>query len=185
MAARDYPTVSRNCDRWEATRNLVIVGIDPGLADTGYAVVRDRGSSQAVAVVEAGLIRTDVGQPLESRLATLYGALSDLFSSCRPGAVAVEGLYSTFEYPHTAILMGHARGIVLLAAAQCGAKVYDYPPARVKRALTGNGAAQKRQVQRMVQYLLGLSQLPEPDHVADALALAICHHRLTAREGIS
>ncbi len=153
----------------------MVVGIDPGLADTGYAVLETGGPS-GPRVVEAGLLKTEPGRPLAQRLAVLHRGLAGLFQAYPAEAVAVEELYTAYRHPRTALLMAHARGVVLLAAAQQGMPVYHYPPARVKRALTGNGRAGKRQVQRMVQQLLVLRSLPEPDHVADALALALCHH---------
>jgi len=153
----------------------VVIGIDPGLADTGYAVL-ETGDRSGPRVLEAGLLRTEPGEPLAQRLAVLYEGLAGLLANFPPAALAVEDLYAAYRHPRTAVLMGHARGVVLLAAAQQAAPVFHYPPARVKRALTGNGRAGKRQVQRVVQQLLALRRLPEPDHVADALAVALCHH---------
>ncbi|HEX6989258.1 MAG TPA: crossover junction endodeoxyribonuclease RuvC [Bacillota bacterium] len=153
----------------------LVIGIDPGLADTGYAVL-DVDARPGPRVVEAGLLQTDPLQPLHQRLATLHEGLAGLLDAFPPEAVAVEDLYSAYRHPRMAILMGHARGVVLLAAAQGGAPVFHYPPARIKRALTGNGRAGKAQMQRMIQQLLALRRLPEPDHVADALSVALCHH---------
>lgn len=154
----------------------VIIGVDPGLRQTGYAVLQASGpGSHRFRLLEAGLVQTAAGQPLESRLAQLYDGLCELFQQHKPSVVAIEDLYAHYAHPRTAILMGHARGVMLLAAAAAGAQVRSYAPARVKMALAGNGAASKRQMQLMVQSILGLSCVPEPDHVADAIAVGLCH----------
>ncbi|HEY8449559.1 MAG TPA: crossover junction endodeoxyribonuclease RuvC [Bacillota bacterium] len=160
-----------------------VVGIDPGLADTGYAVLGlDGDGPHGLRLVEAGLVRTNPGLPLERRLLELYQGVLEVLRQHRPLAMAAEDLYAHYEHPRTAILMGHARGVVLLAAAATGTPVHHFAPARIKKSLTGNGAAGKRQIQRTVQRLLGLSCLPEPDHVADALSAAVCYH--FARVGV-
>lgn len=153
----------------------VVVGIDPGLAATGYAVVRLDGAGRPPAVLEAGLVRTPARAALERRLEHLYAALLDLFRLHRPACVVVEDLYASYAHPRTAILMGHARGAVFLAAAHAGSAVRSFTASRVKKALTGRGDASKRQVLRMVQAVLGLPTLPPSDHVGDALALAVCY----------
>jgi crossover junction endodeoxyribonuclease RuvC len=151
----------------------LIVGVDPGLRTTGFGVVQVTDGSPALA--EAGVVRPDGGAPLEERLRQLRAALAEVLAEYRPRTVVVEDLYSQYAHPRTAILMGHARGVVYLAAAEVGAQVVAYPPALVKRALTGNGAAPKDQVARMVAQLLGLRKPPTPQDVTDALALALCH----------
>lgn len=154
----------------------IVVGIDPGLRYTGYSVLAAPVTGpRRFQLVEAGLVRAEPDRPLENRLLQLYHGIRDLMQQHRPAAVAVEDLYAHYAHPRTAILMGHARGIVLLAAAESGAQVHHYPPARVKMSLTGNGAASKRQMQLMVQSILGLEKTPEPDHVADAIAVGLCH----------
>lgn len=154
--------------------SLRIIGIDPGLVDTGYGIVDVSGGS--VRLVEAGLVRTTASAPVEVRLKEIFEGVLSLLSEHLPAAVIVEDLYTSYRHPKTAVLMGHARGVILLAASSRGLEVVSYPPARVKKALTGRGTASKEQIQRMVQVRLGLDEVPEPDHVADALALALCHH---------
>lgn len=153
-----------------------ILGIDPGLQVTGYAVleVRPRGPH----VCEAGVIRsaekratTDMAQ----RVRVLYDGIVEVLDEFRPGVVAVEQLFAHYEHPRTAILMAHARGVVLLAAAQRGVPVLSYNATSIKKTITGNGRASKDQVQRTIQRELGLAELPEPPDVADALAAALCH----------
>ena len=150
-----------------------IVGIDPGLKITGYGVIR-QGDGE-VALVEGGLLKTDAGAPLEERLRQLHAQLAEVLAGFPPQVVVVEDLYSQYTHPRTAILMGHARGVVYLAAAEAGAEVVAYAPALVKRSLTGNGRAPKEQVGRMVAQLLRLAEPPHPEDVTDALALALCH----------
>ncbi|MBM3472842.1 MAG: crossover junction endodeoxyribonuclease RuvC [Armatimonadetes bacterium] len=150
-----------------------IIGIDPGLKVTGYGVVRPDGGD--IALVEGGLLRTDPGAPLEERLRQLHAQLAEVLAGFPPQVVVVEDLYSQYAHPRTAILMGHARGVVYLAAAEAGAQVVAYAPALVKRSLTGNGRAPKEQVGRMVAQLLRLAEPPRPEDVTDALALALCH----------
>jgi crossover junction endodeoxyribonuclease RuvC len=147
------------------------MGVDPGLTDTGFGVIE--AGSAGMSVVDAGVIRTSAGQPLEARLNALYGAMDRLIRARQPGLLVVEDLYAEYRFPRTAILMGHARGVIYLAARQLGVSLLALAPAEVKRAVTGNGAAGKGQVQRGVQTLLGLDVLPRPSHVADALGLAV------------
>ena len=150
----------------------VICGIDPGLGVTGYAIVRpvmDRAE-----VIDAGVCRFDASKPLPDRLLDMQRDVAAILSEHRPGVVAVEGLYAHYRHPRTAILMGHARGVILCVAARSGMEVRSFSATRIKRHLTGNGHATKAQVQRAVQTALGLSALPEPSDVADALAIAMC-----------
>ena len=116
---------------------------------------------------------TPRSDPLEVRLERLHAAVSDLFDRLAPAIVVIEDLYSEYKFPKAAILMGHARGVICLAARQAGVTLLPMAPAEVKRAVTANGAASKGQVQRGVQMLLGLRETPRPSHVADALALAL------------
>jgi len=152
--------------------DAVVCGIDPGLSTTGYAVVR--GDSQRLRVLDAGVFRFPRGDTLPRRLLAVEHDLEALFLEHTPLCVAVEELYSHYARPRTSILMGHARGVILLAAARQGLEVRSYPATRIKRRLTGNGQATKAQVQRAVQRALGLDQLPEPADLADALAIALC-----------
>ncbi len=151
----------------------VVCGIDPGLAITGYGVLRASGS-QPPTVIDAGVCRFDVKGSLESRLVAIESDLDAILSENTPDIVAVEQLYAHYKHPRTAILMGHARGVILLVAARRGIPVRSYAATQVKRFLTGNGRATKDQVQRAIQATLGLSEIPEPPDVADALAIALC-----------
>jgi crossover junction endodeoxyribonuclease RuvC len=137
---------------------------------TGYAVLA-RASAEP-AVVATGLIATSVELAFEARLRLIYDGLHDLLVKHAPDIVVLEDLYAEYEFPRTALLMAHARGVVCLAAAQCGVPVLALAPAEVKRAVAFNGAASKAQVQRAIGRLLDLPEPPHPSHVADALALA-------------
>jgi len=154
-----------------------VVGIDPGLNVTGYAVV-DAGPRGPV-VVEAGVIRPGSADwSLGRRLDRLHRNISELLSAYPPGALAIEQVHSHVRFPRTSLLMAHARGVILLAAASRGIAVYGYAPTRVKKTLTGSGRAPKEQMQRAIQTELGLDELPEPHDVADACALAPCHYQV-------
>lgn len=146
------------------------MGVDPGLVATGFGVLE--AGAGGVAVRDAGVISTAAGQPLEARLNALHRAVYRVIETQCPGLLVVEDLYTEYKFPRTAVLMGHARGVIYLAARQLGVAVIALAPAEVKRAMTGNGAAGKGQVQRAVQTVLGLKDPPRPSHVADALGLA-------------
>ena len=148
-----------------------VMGVDPGLVDTGFGVLEGRPG--AVTVVDAGVVSSAAGPPLEARLNAIHGAMCRIIEARRPELLVVEDLYTEYKFPRTAILMGHARGVIYLAARQCGVAVLALAASEVKRAVTGNGAAGKPQMQRGVQTLLGLAELPQPSHVADALGLAL------------
>ena len=152
-------------------KDAVICGIDPGLRVTGYAVLRVGGG---LSLVDAGVCRLDESLSLALRLVDLERDLSAVLSEHRPSVVAVESLYSHYKHPRTAILMGHARGVIIQTAAKRAIEVRDYEATRVKRYLTGNGRATKSQVQGAVQAALHLPELPEPADVADAIAIAMC-----------
>jgi crossover junction endodeoxyribonuclease RuvC len=147
------------------------MGVDPGLVDTGFGVLE--AGPGGVAVVDVGVVSSAAGQPLEARLNAIHDAMQRLIQARAPGLLVVEDLYAEYKFPRTAILMGHARGVIYLAARQCGVAVLALAASEVKRAITGNGAAGKAQMQRGVQTLLGLAELPRPSHVADALGLAL------------
>lgn len=151
--------------------DAVICGIDPGLRATGYAVVA--ASGERLTVLDAGVCRFDESPPLAERLADIDRDITGILSEHNPMVVAVEELYAHYKHPRTAILMGHARGVILLSAARLGIEVRSYAATRIKRYLTGNGRATKAQVQRAIQSTLGLDTLPEPPDLADALAIAI------------
>ncbi len=155
-----------------------ILGIDPGLNITGYGLLRfpRRGGGQGQ-VVEAGAIRTDAKATMAERIEQIHADLGELLAEHRPDLVGIEKLYAHYKHPRTSILMGHARGVILLACRQAGVGVRDLPATEVKRSLTGNGHASKLQVQRAIQAMLKLDALPEPPDVADALAIALCAGR--------
>ncbi len=150
---------------------MKVLGIDPGLALTGYGLVEGNGS---LTLVEMGSIITPSTLPLPERLKILYRDLSALLERLRPDAVAVEELFFGKNI-RTAIAVGQARGVAILAVAQAGIPLHEYTPLQVKETLTGYGRADKQQIQKMVCLLLGLSSPPQPDDVADAVAVAICH----------
>jgi len=151
---------------------MVVLGIDPGLANTGYGVVARR--SGRLAALDGGVIETRPDGPPERRLAVLHQRTRDLLATYEPDAVALEALFFG-QNVRTAFAVGQARGAVLVAAGERGVPCFDYTPQQVKGAVCGSGRAPKDQVQRMVQSLLRLPEPPRPDHAADALAVAICH----------
>lgn len=157
-------------------RGYRILGVDPGLNITGYAVIERRTGRPAL--VEAGMIRGRSRGDLAARLVEVYDGLCDVIASLQPEVLAIEELYSHYERPQTAILMGHARGVICLAAAKAGLEVLSYPSTQVKRMLTGNGRAPKTQMQQAICHEFGLTAPPEPPDVADAMAIALCHHYL-------
>ncbi|MGZ4245064.1 MAG: crossover junction endodeoxyribonuclease RuvC [Solirubrobacteraceae bacterium] len=150
---------------------MLVLGIDPGTANTGYGVVRGVGSR--LRAVDDGVIQTRPGVPLERRLADIHQRVGELLDEYRPEAMAIEELYFGVNV-RTAFAVGQARGVVLLAAGQRGVPTRSYTPQQVKGAVCANGRADKDQVARMVTRLLGLDATPMPDHVSDALAVAIC-----------
>ena len=150
----------------------LILGLDPGSALLGYGVIRQQGSG--VRAVEYGAISTPKDLDPPRRLELLYDRLRELLERVRPECAAVESLFFNVNV-RTALAVGQARGVALLACAQAGCGVYEYTPQQVKQGVVGYGRADKRQVQEMVRLLLRLEQRPRPDDVADALALAICH----------
>jgi crossover junction endodeoxyribonuclease RuvC len=156
-----------------------ILGIDPGLNITGYAVLeRVANQPKSPRVVEAGVVRGTKGQSLVERLLEIHRGVAEVIASMNPGVMALEQLYSHIAHPRTSILMGHARGVICLAAAEAGIPVIHYPATQIKRILTGNGRASKEQMQQAIQRELRLASTPEPPDVADALAVAVCHYYL-------
>lgn len=148
-----------------------ILGIDPGLRVTGYGAIDCTGDDARL--VEAGIIAPSVRAPLEARLAELHRALCGVLVATRPDVMVVEELWSGYKNPTTAVLMGHARGVICLAAHAHDVRVRHLVHSHVKRALTGSGAARKEQVKRVVMLHLALRTVPQPDDVSDALALAL------------
>jgi len=151
---------------------ILVMGIDPGVANTGFGVVRLAGGRMSA--VDGGVVQAPPGTPLETRLARIHAELEKLIAWHEPVAVALEDLFFG-KNVRSAVAVGQARGVVMLAAAQHHVPCFDYTPQAVKMSVCGSGAAPKGQVQQMVGALLGLSRPPESDHAADALAVAICH----------
>jgi crossover junction endodeoxyribonuclease RuvC len=152
---------------------LKVLGVDPGTAATGYGVVV-RKEGGAVSLVECGVIRTSADAELPARLREIHAGLSDVLERHRPDAVAVEGVFYG-KNVRTTVLLGHARGVILLAAAERDLEVADYSPAEVKNAIVGTGRGTKEQVQFMVKQLLRLREAPKPSDAADGVAVALCH----------
>lgn len=158
-----------------ATNESIVLGIDPGLDRTGWAVVR-RSERNALSLVACGLIHTAAGQELPQRLHYIYKELQQILTAYAPDQVAMEQNF----FLKRAVTMANTvmtRGVIILACEQAGKTISFYPPKRVKMILCGTGTADKKQVQRMVQLTLHLDKKPEPDDVADAVAIAICHHK--------
>ena len=149
-----------------------ICGVDPGLQVTGYGVIDLAGDRANV--VDAGTIKSDAGEELPIRLRQIYRDLCEVLDEHAPVILAVENVYSHYSHPQTAVVMAHARGMVLLAAAERHIDVRSFAATQIKRALTGNGRASKIQMQQAIRMNLGLDVVPEPHDVADALAVALC-----------
>jgi crossover junction endodeoxyribonuclease RuvC len=154
-----------------------VLGIDPGLNITGYAVIEPQG--RQARLIEAGVVRGKGGATLAARVRDIYQGVSEVIAALKPQVVAVEELYSHYERPRTAILMGHARGVICLAASMNDLPLCSYASTQVKRMLTGNGRAPKSQIQRAICHEFGLLSPPEPPDVADAMAIALCHYYLS------
>ena len=152
-----------------------VLGIDPGLHLTGYGVVDFRGPTPKL--IDGGVIRLNAKQSIAERLVELEKELREIIEEAKPDRCAVEKVYSHYAHPQTAVLMGHARGVILLCAARAKIELVELPANRVKKNLTGHGHASKEQMQRSVQGLFKLKELPEPPDVADAIAIALCGGR--------
>ncbi len=150
------------------------LGVDPGTARMGFGVVESTGGGNTMRAVEYGVLATTSADSLPVRLRFLYAGIRDLIAAHGPSAVAIESLFFNLNV-RTALAVGHARGVALLAAAEAGVEVFEYSPQQVKGAVVGYGKASKEQVQLMIAALLGLEATPHPDDAADALAIAICH----------
>lgn len=150
-----------------------MLGLDPALRVTGYGVIEQK--RLVVALVEAGVVAPRTDRTLERRLCDLHSAISELIGATKPDVVVIEELYTSYKNPKTAILMGHARGIMCLASAQAGLEVKTIGHSHVKRALVGSGSARKDQVNAMVTHLLNLAKSPKPNDVSDALAIALAY----------
>jgi crossover junction endodeoxyribonuclease RuvC len=151
---------------------MKILGIDPGLQVCGYACLQT--SEDGEKLIEAGVIQTDNDLTIEGRLNQIAEDTESLLEKFGPEIVAVEELYSHYAHPRTAILMGHARGVILQSCAKAGIEIKSFSATRIKKSITGNGRASKEQMQRTIQRILSLPDLPEPSDVADAVAAALC-----------
>lgn len=151
---------------------MLVLGIDPGTAITGYGLVREE--SEGLVLADYGVVTTPAGQPLPERLQIIYRELGRVIRQHQPEAAAVEELFFSRNV-RTALSVGHARGVVLLALADAGLPTFEYKPLEVKQAIAGYGGADKQQVQEMVRMLLNLDHVPQPDDAADAVAVAVCH----------
>lgn len=157
--------------------NTRVLGVDPGLNVTGYGVLEI--TPHGFRVCEAGVVRGRDRKSLITRLADIHAGLCDVIQSLKPQVMSLEQLYSHYNRPRTAILMGHARGVICLSAAQAGIPVHHYNATQIKNILTGNGRAPKTQMQRAIQRELGLVNIPDPPDIADALAIALTHAYLS------
>lgn len=162
-----------------AARPHRILGVDPGLNVTGYGVLEI--VAGRVRLCEAGVVRGRSKGSLSDRLVEIYDGVQDVIAALQPGVLALEQVYSHYAHPRTAILMGHARGVICLAAKRSGIGVRHYAATQIKKLLTGSGRAPKAQMQMAICRELNLSQPPQPPDVADALAIALCHHYLSVR----
>ncbi|ACL75700.1 crossover junction endodeoxyribonuclease RuvC [Ruminiclostridium cellulolyticum] len=162
---------------------MIIMGIDPGFAITGYGVVKYEGNK--FSVLDYNAITTVASMKFSDRLLVLYNELEKLINKFRPDAISIEELFFNKNIK-TALTVGHGRGVAVLAAAKSGIDIFEYTPLQVKQSVVGYGRAEKAQVQQMVKAILNLPAIPKPDDVADALAVAICHgnsHRMGALLG--
>lgn len=157
-----------------------ILGIDPGLQITGYGILEER--HDTITVLEAGVIRTNPRETMGQRLVEIGREMQEIIKQFSPEFAAVEELYSHYGHPKTAIIMGHARGVMFLKIAEAKLPVVSYAATRIKKSLTGNGRATKAQMQQMICSRLQLNAIPEPPDAADALAVALCHCRILQQE---
>jgi crossover junction endodeoxyribonuclease RuvC len=162
---------------------MIVLGIDPGLNTTGYGVVEF--AKREPRLVEAGVVRSKASGSLAERIQEIHVGVADVIATLKPEVLAIEELYSHYERPTTAILMGHARGVIILAAAEAGLPVESYAATQVKKTITGSGHAAKWQIQEAIRRELQLSTLPEPPDVADALAIALCHGYLSRQASVA
>jgi crossover junction endodeoxyribonuclease RuvC len=149
-----------------------IIGIDPGTGILGFGVIDTNANKSTM--VDAGVIRTKVHQPLDERLVEIYNSLCEIIAENKPKIMVIEKLFFA-QNVTTAISVSHARGVAMLSGKLAGLEIVEYTPLQIKQAITGYGRADKKQMQEMVRVLLGLQEIPKPDDCADALAAAICH----------
>jgi crossover junction endodeoxyribonuclease RuvC len=161
---------------------MLALGLDPGLAITGYGLVRESPGGE-LSLIAYGAITTSAGDPLPERLLVIEQQLDGLLAQYRPDVVAIEELFFCRNVT-TALIVGQARGVEILTVARHGVPVYEYKPMAVKQAVSGYGSASKAQVQEMVRLLLGLGEVPQPDDAADGVAVAICHLHSARLQGL-
>lgn len=157
---------------------MKILGVDPGLGITGYGLIEDidpAPSRCGVKLIEAGVIRTSSDNAIVGRLLKIYDGLSEIIEEYRPDILVLEKIYSHYKHPTTAILMGHARGVICLLCGKYNLQLINYASTHVKKSIVGKGRAGKAQVGGMVKTLLSLKSIPQPEDVTDALALALSH----------
>ncbi|MDD5059598.1 MAG: crossover junction endodeoxyribonuclease RuvC [Candidatus Omnitrophica bacterium] len=152
---------------------MIILGIDPALAITGYGVIQVKGPTRVL--IEAGIIQTKPKESLPKRLASLYNGITKLITDAKADCLVLEKIYSHYKHPATACILGQARGVICLAASTCGVPLFEYGATRIKKAIIGKGLASKIQVQRMVAHTLAIKSMPKYLDVTDALALALGH----------
>lgn len=148
-----------------------IIGIDPGLGTTGYGIIDDKDFR----IIEAGIINTAANTPIQARLKKIFDSIADIIKEHKPAVLVLEKIYAHYRHPATAILMGHARAVVCLSCGINGVRLVNYPSTKIKKTITGNGHASKKQVQKMVQNIFKLKDPPEPADVSDALAIAAAY----------
>jgi crossover junction endodeoxyribonuclease RuvC len=161
---------------------VIIFGIDPGSDRTGYGCVETDGSRHRL--VTCGAVKTKASATFPEKLLVIHSRLTTLLSECRPDAVAIENVFFSVNV-RSALKLGHARGVALLAAVEAGVPVAEYTPAEIKRAVVGYGRAEKPQVQQMIKLILGLAEVPSPHDAADALAVAVCHIHSLPPKGVA
>lgn len=161
---------------------MLILGVDPGLNITGLGLIEY--SKAGFSLVSAGYIRTSAKQPLSKRLEKIYSGLSKTIDQKKPDVLVLEKLYVHYRHTTTAFLLGHARGVISLVAALKNIKLQEYPVTRINKAVLGRGNASKEQVQRMIQSIFNLKNAPEPQDIADALALAVAHAYISNKDTI-
>lgn len=160
---------------------MKVIGIDPGFNITGYCVLENLGEKPKL--IEAGEIRSKASDSVEKRLKEIFTGVDDIIKEFHPDSLAVEEIYSHYNHPKTAVIMGHARGVIILAAGIADIPVYSYPATRIKRSLTGSGHASKEQISRMVLNLLDCAQISFRPDVTDAVAVALCHINVVLHGG--
>ena len=159
-----------------------VLGIDPGLNITGYGIVET--GADTLKLIEAGAIKSKRTMPLEQRLTELYNGLEDVCSEFHPDVCAVEEIYSNYKYPKTAVIMGHARGVLFLVSGKAGIPVFSYSATRIKKSLSGSGHASKEQISRMVTTALNCGEINMSSDVTDAIAAALCHINAVSHGGL-